>query len=45
MEVIAEGVETEQQADFLRERRCDQVQGYLFGRPQPLAQMAGVLAI
>lgn len=42
LEVIAEGVETEQQADFLRARRCDQVQGYLYGRPQPLSVMAGV---
>lgn len=31
--VIAEGVETEAQLDFLRRRRCDQVQGYLIGRP------------
>ncbi len=42
LEVIAEGVETERQADFLRARRCDQVQGYLYGRPQPLSVMAGV---
>jgi diguanylate cyclase (GGDEF)-like protein len=31
--VVAEGVEKEEQARFLRRRRCDEVQGYLYGRP------------
>ncbi len=31
--VIAEGVETEAQLEFLRRRRCHEVQGYLIGRP------------
>jgi len=35
LNVIAEGVETEQQLEFLRERDCHEVQGYLFSRPVP----------
>ncbi|WP_075214142.1 EAL domain-containing response regulator [Mongoliimonas terrestris] len=35
MTVVAEGVETEAQAERLREERCDELQGYHFGRPVP----------
>jgi response regulator RpfG family c-di-GMP phosphodiesterase len=38
LSVLAEGVETEAQASFLRGRRCDAMQGYLFSRPLPPAE-------
>ncbi len=35
LEVIAEGVETRAQLDFLRRANCQKIQGYLFSRPRP----------
>ena len=31
--IVAEGVETQEQADFLRETGCDIIQGYLYSKP------------
>ncbi len=44
LRVIAEGVETAAQLQFLRDHRCDAVQGYLLGRPRDAATFAKVLA-
>jgi EAL domain-containing protein (putative c-di-GMP-specific phosphodiesterase class I) len=44
LNVVAEGVENEDQLRFLSENECDQVQGYLFGRPIPAADLARELA-
>lgn len=38
--VIAEGVETLEQAEWLKDKRCDFVQGYYFARPMPVADFA-----
>jgi EAL domain-containing protein (putative c-di-GMP-specific phosphodiesterase class I) len=43
LEVIAEGVETEEQLAFLRNKRCDEAQGYYFGQPLPAGDLARLL--
>ena len=38
--LIAEGVETEEQLDFLKRESCENIQGFLLGRPRPIADYA-----
>ncbi len=40
MKTLAEGVETQEQADFLAEIGCERLQGYLFGKPMPIKSLA-----
>ena len=39
LDVIAEGVETDEQLELLRGMRCPQIQGYLIGRPMPASDI------
>ncbi len=41
--VIAEGVETQEQAERLRHKGCEEVQGYLFGRPMAATDFASAI--
>jgi diguanylate cyclase (GGDEF)-like protein/PAS domain S-box-containing protein len=41
--VLAEGVETKAQLDFLTAESCDEVQGYLVGRPNPIAEYSRLI--
>lgn len=43
LKVIAEGVETAEQLEFLREQQCDQMQGYFLSRPVSATQLAQLL--
>ena len=38
LQIIAEGVETEEQSNFLKEIGCDIAQGYYYGRPMPIEE-------
>ena len=41
--VVCEGVETEAQADYLRNIACDMAQGYLYAKPMPMNEFEALL--
>ena len=41
--VVAEGVENRDQLEFLSRENCDEAQGYLIGRPEPIAHYASLV--
>jgi EAL domain-containing protein (putative c-di-GMP-specific phosphodiesterase class I) len=43
LEVVAEGVEKEEQLAFLKSKFCDEVQGFLFSKPLPVEELMGLL--
>ena len=43
LNVVAEGVETKAQADYLREQGCDEYQGYYFSKPVPADELSRLL--
>jgi EAL domain-containing protein (putative c-di-GMP-specific phosphodiesterase class I) len=45
MPVVAEGVETEEQRAFLEGEACEEMQGYLIGRPEPIEHYFDLIGI
>jgi diguanylate cyclase (GGDEF)-like protein len=45
LKVVAEGVETEAQAEYLKARECDLLQGYYYSRPVPASDIPALMAV
>jgi len=44
MRIVAEGVESEEQREYLYRSRCDEMQGFYFSKPLPASDFASMLA-
>ena len=38
MKIVAEGIESRDQVDFLIEQECDLIQGYFYAKPMPVSE-------
>ena len=38
MKIVAEGIESREQVDFLTDQECDMIQGYYFAKPMPIEE-------
>ncbi len=38
MKIVAEGIESREQVDFLTEQECDLIQGYFYAKPMPIRE-------
>ena len=38
MKIVAEGIESREQVEFLTEQKCDLIQGYFYAKPMPVAE-------
>lgn len=41
--IVAEGVENDIQLQYLKDNRCDKIQGYLFSKPLPVGEVENLL--
>ena len=40
MKIVAEGIESKEQVEFLTEQECDLIQGYYYAKPMPVTEFA-----